>query len=401
MLRTPEAVRERCAEMLSIGERGELRHFVVHPERLHQTAELVVDTIRGNYPDLVIPYHSRWRHFSVGGVDRWSALAARLKQTSRHEMARIQLDLIITSVLLDAGSGPDWFYRDPTSGERHARSEGLALASLAMFEHGAFSSRPESPCRVDATALRVLDTGTLGRAFQVTQANPLAGVEGRCQLLRAVGEAIASHPSVFGGDDPRLGRLYDHFVGQATDARLPARKILLTLLDVFSSIWPGRCSIEDSSLGDVWHHDAIRRDDVTDRLVPFHKLTQWLAYSLIEPLEQAGITVTGLGDLTGLAEYRNGGLFIDLGVIRCRDRAALERAHPVESELVVEWRALTVALLDRLAPIVRATLGLDDKLLPLAKILEGGTWSAGRRVARTRREDGSPPLRIVSDGTVF
>jgi len=52
--------------------------------------------------------------------------------------------------------------------------------------------------------------------------------------------------------------------------------------------------------------------------VPFHKLSQWLAYSLIEPLEAAGIAVDGLGDLTALAEYRNGGLLVDLGVIRPR-----------------------------------------------------------------------------------
>jgi hypothetical protein len=39
--------------------------------------------------------------------------------------------------------------------------------------------------------------------------------------------------------------------------------------------------------------------------------------------------------------------------------------------------------------------------LPLAKILQGGTWAAGRKIARERRADGSPPLRVVSDGTVF
>ena len=87
------------------------------------------------------------------------------------------------------------------------------------------------------------------------------------------------------------------------------------------------------------------------RLVPFHKLSQWLAYSLIEPLEALGIVVTGIDELTGLAEYRNGGLFIDLGVLRPRDPAVLGNAHEPGSEIVVEWRALTVALLDRLAPL--------------------------------------------------
>jgi hypothetical protein len=70
----------------------------------------------------------------------------------------------------------------------------------------------------------------------------------------------------------------------------------------------------------------------------------------------------------------------------------------VGSELVVEWRALTVALLDELAPQVRSRLGVAG--LPLACILEGGTWAAGRELA-TQLRGGDPPLAIKSDGTVF
>jgi hypothetical protein len=68
---------------------------------------------------------------------------------------------------------------------------------------------------------------------------------------------------------------------------------------------------------------------------------------------------------------------------------------------VVEWRALTVALLDRTAVEVRRILGVDAAALPLAKVLEGGTWAAGREIARERRPDGRPPLTVASDGTVF
>jgi len=68
---------------------------------------------------------------------------------------------------------------------------------------------------------------------------------------------------------------------------------------------------------------------------------------------------------------------------------------------VVEWRALTVGLLDRLALLVRCEFGMDESSLPLAKVLEGGTWSAGRRLAFERRPDGTPPIRVTSDGTVF
>ena len=142
-------------------------------------------------------------------------------------------------------------------------------------------------------------------------------------------------------------------------------------------------------------------DDATDGLVPFHKLSQWLAYSLIEPLQEAGIEVTDIDALTGLPEYRNGGLFVDLGALVAKDPAELQQTHSVDSLFIVEWRALTVALLDDIAERVRARLDLDSSRLPLACVLEGGTWAAGRRIAREKRADGSPPLKIESDGTVF
>ena len=79
----------------------------------------------------------------------------------------------------------------------------------------------------------------------------------------------------------------------------------------------------------------------------------------------------------------------------------LDRPHEPGAECIVEWRALTVALLDRIAPLVRERLGLDAAAMPLASVLEGGTWAAGRRIAREKRADGSPPIAIISDGSVF
>jgi hypothetical protein len=156
------------------------------------------------------------------------------------------------------------------------------------------------------------------------------------------------------------------------------------------------------NLGDVWRHPAVRAadsaGDLTDGLVPFHKLSQWLSYSLIEPLEDAGVAVTGVAALTGLPEYRNGGLLVDLGVLEPKHRSVLGKVHEVDSEVVVEWRALTVALLDELAPLVRARLGKSEAEWPLSKVLEGGTWSAGRRIARERRPGGGPPISVARQG---
>jgi hypothetical protein len=177
--------------------------------------------------------------------------------------------------------------------------------------------------------------------------------------------------------------------------------ILETLLDALGSIWPDRPSLGGVPLGDCWFHPALQGTTPAQRYVPLHKLSQWLTYSLIEPLECAGLRVCRVEELTGLAEYRNGGLFVDMGVIMPRDSAAWSQTYAVSDPLVVGWRALTVALLDALAPLVRARLGLTSEAFPLACMLEGGTWAAGRLIARDRRAEGEPPFHILSDGTVF
>jgi hypothetical protein len=206
---------------------------------------------------------------------------------------------------------------------------------------------------------------------------------------------------LFGGERPRVGHLFDFLVEESREGTLPAAAILAALLRGLAPIWPGRIELDGQNLGDVSRHPAVITDDPSSGLVPFHKLSQWLAYSLIEPLEEAGIDVVAIDELTGLAEYRNGGLMIDFGLLRAKHGDVLGQSHPGASEIVTEWRALTVALLDRLAERIREKLGLSPIDLPLAKILEGGTWRAGRMIAKERRPDGSPPITLLSDGTLF
>jgi len=394
-------VRERCAEVLAAGERGALEHFAIRPERLEDTARYVIAVIRERYPGLEIPLHSRWRHFAAGGLDRWAALASTLTGVPREERARIGTELALVSVLLDAGAGPKWRFLDPASGRSLARSEGLAAASFELYRSGTLSDRRGGPLRVDASRLDNLEHATLARAFQATGENPLAGLEGRLLLLRNLGRVLAERGDAF-GPEGRAGALFDRLAGEARAGEIDAGRVLEIVLDALAPIWPDGFVAEGGfALGDVWPHPAVRRDDASDRLVPFHKLSQWLAYSLVEPLEAGGLTVCRLDALTGLAEYRNGGLFLDLGVIALRDPKAAAARHDPRAELVVEWRALTVALLDRLADIVRAELDLDAETLPLARVLEGGTWHAGRCIARERRADGRPPLAVASEGTLF
>jgi hypothetical protein len=67
--------------------------------------------------------------------------------------------------------------------------------------------------------------------------------------------------------------------------------------------------------------------------MPFHKLSQWLTYSLLEPFEWAGVPVHGLDALTGLPEYRNGGLLLDAAC--CSPKTP--PGSPMPGSLATSW----------------------------------------------------------------
>lgn len=398
-LLTAAAVRERSARLFARVEDGRSEHFTFDPDALPAIADRVAALTRERFPDLSVPLHARWRHFEVGGVDRFGGLAAARGWTSPADAARAMGDLAIVSVLLDAGAGPRWKFHEPMTGEVAGRSEGLALASFAMFAAGSFSGVPVDPLRADASALAALTFEEFAAGFQIGPDNPLDGAEGRVELLHRLAAATRSEPALFATeDDPRPGGLIDFLAAGAEDGALPAAAILEAVLEGLGPIWPSRLELAGIPLGDAWHHPALGDGTLGSDIIPFHKLSTWLSLSLIEPLLVRGVEVRDLDALPGLAEYRNGGLFADGGALNLRHDGG---PYPVDHPLIVEWRAATVTLLDRLAPMVRERLDISHEALPLAAILEGGTWLAGRRLAMERRPDASPPIAIVSDGTVF
>lgn len=368
-LLTASAVRKAADQMFLLAQNGGLPEWRLDMSRMEAAADLTVETVRANYPDLKAPFHARWRHFTAAGRDLW---AETEKPSEPLELGRAAFDLVIPSVLLDAGAGPTWRYRDRTGAEL-SRSEGLGVASLRMWESGALED------------LSAVTADSVVKAFQVSDDNPLVGVEGRAVLLRRLGAAVG-----------RPRKLFDLMAARAKGGKLGAPDILEVLLRELGPIWPGRLTRGGVPLGDCWPHPVAGHG-----VVPLHKLSQWMSYSLIEPLQWAGIEVVNTDGLTGLAEYRNGGLFVDTGVLALRNPDDERQAHPVDSPVVVGWRSLTVALLDRLAPMVRERLGVSAREFPLARVLEGGTWAAGRRIARDKRADGGPPIAVISDGTVF
>ncbi len=402
MLLRADAVRKSAQRMLAVALDGDLEDWTVDLDRLTPTADFVARVVRERYPRLDVPVHSRWRHFVFAGRDLWDEIVGGANWKDADAAARSAFDLVITSVLLDAGAGAEWRYQDRATGLVAARSEGLALASLRWFERGELSDNPSEFHRVDAAALRRVESQAVQRAFQAGDGNRLLGLDGRAALLNRLGAVMESRPDLFAvSDSPRPGGLFDALSSRASNRQLPAATIFETLLEALGPIWEARPTLSGVPLGDCWPHHALAGDRPEDGYVPLHKLSQWLTYSLIEPLENAGISVSDVHELTGLAEYRNGGLLVDMGVLIPRERTALTKTYAVADPFVVGWRALTVALLDRLAPLVAAAVGVTPHLFPLACVLEGGTWAAGRLIARKTRADGGPPFHVASDGTVF
>ena len=141
-LLSPLAIRQSAEAIFELTLNNKT-HFTYHPEKFDGVVDYVIEVIRDNYPTLDIPFHSRWGHFRVGGINRVTALDEKLKSADLLERARTKLDLVITSVLLDAGAGAEWSFKEnfngDSSGKSFNRSEGLGVASFYLFMNGSLS----------------------------------------------------------------------------------------------------------------------------------------------------------------------------------------------------------------------------------------------------------------------
>ena len=397
-LLSARAVRSRSMAITCAVREDRGLYFRIDDDALEPCAQFVAQVCQENYPNLQIPFHSRWRHFEIEGQKLWNHYldAHALHGLDAKETSRCAIDLVFVSVLLDAGAGADWSYVDPITGCQLSRSEGLAAASMHLFFECLVKPGSTNEFGLNADGLIDLTTEDLAAAFQVTNDNPLVGIQGRVELLNRLGTAL-ENSSVLN----RPGDLIELLSLDNESCEVKAPDILRAILVHFNAIWPNGVWVDGHCYGDAGFHSLLFSDAETDRLVPFHKLSQWLSYSLVEPLQWAGLKITDMNGLTGLPEYRNGGLFLDTGVVRPKDPTLLESCLSVQSEPVVEWRALTVTLLDEIAERVRTILNRTPEELSLCNVLEGGTWAAGRKIAHQNRGNSSPPIQLAIDGTVF
>ncbi|KAL1933761.1 hypothetical protein VTP01DRAFT_7851 [Rhizomucor pusillus] len=433
------AVRERCFRVQEAGVRNRLRHFDVDPSKLQDVVTFVVSLIKRDFDSPnQMPVHGIWRYFDAGGrpriqqlINSWASLGF-----DATEQTRRVLDLFVVGVLLDTDAGNHWSYRENVTGRTHKRSEGIAVAVLDLFMSGAFSSDVKEPHRVDSEGLLSLSIDTLKQGFQVNERNILIGLEDRLEILRYLGNVLRSREDYFqsSGAVPRPGNLMDYLLKHPTT--IQTKKGALIVLE---TLWPvvqsmGELYIAEradgkggiSGLGDTFPCGAIQYSDnpqSTDHYVPFHRLSQWLIYSLIEPMERLlGATIEGTELLTPLADVRNGGLLIDTGFLALKKHEyerGIENYHrnsllpgqpkvevapmfEMDDPVMVEWRALTTAYLDIVAERVRDALKLNKNKIALTRLMNGATWSAGRELAEISRPNTQePPIIIKYDKFVI
>ncbi|SGY79567.1 BQ5605_C008g05165 [Microbotryum silenes-dioicae] len=428
-LRSLPSIRARCSEVFALAEADQLQYWTLDLSQQPKIVDFVCSLIERDYGTnyASIPPHGRWRHF-VG--DRIEPLLTKWHSDNVNdlEIARRLVDLMVVSVLMDAGAGNEWKFTPKEGGEPIGRSEGLAVGSLEMFSQGMFSDLAEQPYRVDAVGLAKISTSQISEAMQVSSSNPMTGIEGRAELLVRLASVLtdAANAAYFTVESSsRPGHIIDYLLAHPSSQQIPspssyriAVKIEILweiVVDGLSGVWPAaRSQIDGVSLGDVWPVDCLHKADgenSPDAFVSFHKLSQWMTYSLIEVMEKIlGWKILHKELMTGLPEYRNGGLLIDFDLLKPKIPALLSTfSLPVASSstsmptllevppldpshsAVVELRAVTVIMLDRIADAIRERVGVN---FTLAQVLEAGTWKAGREIAKKLRpETGAPPFR--------
>ncbi|OMJ20530.1 Uracil catabolism protein 4 [Smittium culicis] len=435
--RSLEAVRERSNWVYSLVKEGKSKYFKVDEAKLEQVASFIGELIARDYTSAnSVPAHGRWRSFEIQNgsdteqkrdlvnehIQKWMSYGVDSK-----EICRRVIDLFVVSVILDAGAGSKWAYFDSETNSTYKRTEGLGMASLRMFEAGIFSSDQKSPFQVDSKKLLSFSDKDLIKGFQVSESNPLIGTENRARLIRNLGRVISNEEVFFprsgGKSSSRPGNMFDYLVSKSIYGKIGVKQLWKVIIEGFYEVWPKtETKIEQVSLGDAWKCDILMQGTFSDRfeeynnIIPFHKLSMWLTWSLVEAIERVGcLAVCDLHLLTGLPEYRNGGLLVDMGVIQLNQITIDEQImtgnvntedktplFEVNSQVVVEWRALTITLLDKLHLVLCEALGMKTSEFPLNKLLEAGSWKAGRELSfKLRPKTGNPPIGIISDGTVF
>lgn len=375
----PQEVRRRAHAFLDMGIAGKLNHVGLDLTKLDDALGLVLETTKEIYPDFQIPPYGIWRAFETGGIDRWSAMASAREFETAQEMLLAAADLALLALFMKTRRPGNWVFEDPMTSSKVAGDDALALAAFHMFASGSFSGEMTDPYRVDAETLVRLDLNELTSGLQWDRDADQELLGAMQAHLKRFGEAMALRPDLFSeGKLTRPGVLALRLAGEA-GAGIDASKLLDNLLETFAPVWDGGAKAGDVGLGDSFDYTGKSAGSETTT-VPFHLCAQEMVYSLLEPFAWAGFEVTGLEDLTPPSDLAHAALFVQTGVLAISSENDEALPEETKTDRMVELRALSAALADKLADRLRSELDVSADQVPLTCILEGGTSRAGLRI---------------------
>lgn len=395
----PDEVRRKAHMMLGLAEEGRLAHVGVDLSRLDRAVETVLETTKENYPDFQIPPHGIWRSFEAGGIDRWQAMASARGFETAEEMLAAAADLAILGVAMTTVHPASWRYEDRLTDTTAGGSRASALAAFNMFASGSFSSEMTDPYRTDADALVGLDHVELAAGLQWDDGDDADHLKAMQRHLKRFGEALALRPDLFGEGDATRPGLLAVKLAKESEGAIDAALVLDRLLEALAPVWEGGATAGDIWLGDAFVHSALPGNDV-HAIVPFHLAAQQMVYSLVEPFAWAGFEVSGLDKLTAPADLTHAALFVHTGVLTLKDGNGTLAPEAIRDRMI-EIRALTIALTDKLAERLASGLGMSLEQVPFTCILEGGTNRAGDYILEQAPENLRDLGRFLNPGAVF
>ncbi|WP_305988874.1 DUF1688 family protein [Roseibium sp. MMSF_3544] len=395
----PQEVRRRAHDLLGIATDSGLKHVEVDLSKLSDALLMVLETTKENYPEFHIPPYGVWRDFEAGGIDRWAALASARSFEGAEQMLTSAADLAVLSAYMKTMHPVGWHYEDRMTETRVSGKQASALAAFHMFASGSFSSEMTDPYRVDAETLIRMEKDELAFGLQWDLQDDTDLLEALQQHLKRLGEALALRSDFFSeGYFTRPGLLMVRLAREGGGA-VSALKLMDRLLEALAPVWLGGAEAGDISLGDSFRHSGGTGSSEAT-VFPFHLAAQDMVYSLVEPFAWAGLEVEDLNLLAVPADDTHAAVFVKTGVLKIKDGPEAPTEESVRDRMI-EIRAITMALTDKLADLLRSELDVTAEQLPLTCILEGGTSRAGNHVLQQSSPGTDKLGRFLNPGAVF
>lgn len=401
---SPIFTRVRSKELTQLVLKNQSKFFTLDSSKKEEALEFLEKVILSRFQKDKIAKHGRRQHLSSKNRNYFEKVENICQKAGCTFAVENKLELLLLSCFLDAGAGQNWKYNDSYFNCQLVGSEALAAAStdlyLKLISDNLISKKNIS---LTSDALKNMKFDEFSKSFQHDESNnALLGAKGRYDSLTQLGSCLELHPSIFvTSHKPELKNIYHFFQSIVEHKSLNLEEVFKTIVFIFHDFFTSDTKINEINLCDSRIHSNLISLPLVGKKIPFFKLIQWMVYSIDDFFNSQGIPTINEEFLSGLAEYRNGGFFMDTNIINLKSKNLSHQSYSIDSELVTEWRALTITLLDEFLEELKIKRGYNH--LNMSKLLEGGTWIAGRKLARENRPDSpySPPIKIITDGKFF